>query len=67
MQETWKRAQSFLKAEYLGWGIVLLGIALRLRQYLLNRSLWADEASLAMNLVTRDFNGLTRELRSTPD
>jgi hypothetical protein len=62
MQATWKRVQAFIKADYLWWGIVLLGTALRLRQYLLNRSLWADEASLAVNLVTRDFSGLTRLL-----
>jgi hypothetical protein len=62
MQTTWKRVQAFIKADYLWWGIILLGTALRLRQYLLNRSLWADEASLAVNLVTRNFSGLTRLL-----
>ncbi len=62
MQATWKRVQAFMKTDYLWWGIILLGTALRLRQYLLNRSLWADEASLAVNLVTRNFSGLTRLL-----
>ena len=62
MQATWKRVQSFIKADYLWWGIILLGTALRLRQYLLDRSLWADEASLAVNLVTRSFGGLTQLL-----
>ena len=62
MQKTWKRAGSFFKADYLWWGIVLLGSLLRLRQYLLNRSLWGDEASLAINLVTRNFSGLTQLL-----
>lgn len=39
-----------------------MGIALRLRQYLLNRSFWADEASLAVNLVQRNFRELTQLL-----
>jgi hypothetical protein len=59
MQETWKRVQAVFRSNYLWWGIVLLGIALRLRQYLLNRSFWADEASLAVNLVERNFEELT--------
>jgi len=62
MQDTQKRVRSFIKVDYLWWGIILLGVFLRLRQYLLNRSLWSDEASLAMNLVTRNFNELTQLL-----
>ena len=62
MERTWKRAQSFVKPDYLWWGIILIGIVLRLRQYLLNRSLWGDEASLAMNLITRSFGELTQLL-----
>ena len=62
MQKTWKRVQPYFKSDYLWWGIILIGIVLRLRQYLLNRSLWADEASLAMNLVTRNFGELTQLL-----
>lgn len=42
--------------------LVVLGIVLRLRQYLFNRALWNDEASLALNLVTRSFIGLTQPL-----
>ena len=44
------------------WGVILLGVILRLRQYLFNRSLWADEASLAINLVTRSFGELAQLL-----
>ncbi|MGB7875206.1 MAG: glycosyltransferase family 39 protein [Anaerolineales bacterium] len=62
MGETWKRAQTFIKADYLWWGVILLGVFLRLRQYLLNRSLWTDEASLAVNIVNRSFGELTRLL-----
>ena len=62
MGRMWKRVKSFIKIDYLWWGVILLGIVLRLRQYLLNSSLWADEASLAVNLVTRSFGELTQLL-----
>jgi hypothetical protein len=48
--------------DILWWGIILLGAILRLRQYLSNRSLWADEASLAYNVANRTFLGLTQPL-----
>ncbi len=39
-----------------------LGIAARLAQYLSNRSLWLDEAYLALNILGRDFPDLLRPL-----
>lgn len=39
-----------------------LGVALRLRPYLANRSLWLDESFLALNVMERDFAGLARPL-----
>ena len=60
MDHAWKRLQSFFESNYLWWGVILLGVFLRLRQYLLNRSLWQDEASLAVNIVNRNFGELTR-------
>jgi hypothetical protein len=39
-----------------------LGIAARMAQYLGNRSLWLDEAYLALNILSRDFSGLLRPL-----
>jgi hypothetical protein len=45
-----------------GWCLIIIGIILRLRQYLFNRSLWADEGSLAFNLANRSFVGLTQPL-----
>ena len=42
--------------------IIVLGIALRLRQYLAWRSLWLDEAMLALNIVQRNFGGLLQTL-----
>ncbi len=38
--------------------LVILGIALRLRQYFANRSLWRDEAALALSFVDRQLSGL---------
>jgi hypothetical protein len=43
-------------------GLIFFGMALRLRQYLAWRSLWLDEAMLALNIVGRDFSGLLQPL-----
>ena len=42
--------------------LLLLGAVLRLRQYLMGRSLWADEAMLALNIVDRGFAGMFQPL-----
>ena len=42
--------------------ILILGFLLRLRQYLTGRSLWLDEAMLALNIVNRNFVGLFQPL-----
>jgi len=57
-----RRLKSIIKPDLAWWSLVVTGIILRLRQYLVNRSFWADEASLAYNLVTRTFSGLTQPL-----
>lgn len=44
------------------WGLVALGLVLRLRQYLANRSLWLDEAMLALNIIHKDIGGLFGKL-----
>jgi dolichyl-phosphate-mannose-protein mannosyltransferase len=41
---------------------MLLGVILRLRPYLANRSLWLDESFLALNLVERSFGQLWQPL-----
>jgi len=46
----------------LGLGMLLLGVACRLYVYALSFPIWRDEASLALNFVSRDFHGLLREL-----
>jgi hypothetical protein len=42
--------------------IILFGMALRLGQYIANRSLWSDEAKLALNIISRSFVELTQPL-----
>ena len=46
----------------LSWIIIGFGIAIRLVQYLYNRSLWADEAVLALNIVNRSYLELLQPL-----
>lgn len=46
----------------LGLIMLLIGAACRLHVYLLGFPIWRDEASLALNLVSRDFCGLLHEL-----
>lgn len=42
--------------------LLLTGVIFRLRQYLSGRSLWADEAMLALNIVNRNFAELIKPL-----
>ncbi|MEW6083407.1 MAG: glycosyltransferase family 39 protein [Chloroflexota bacterium] len=42
--------------------LLIFGAVLRLRQYLSGRSLWADEAMLALNIVNRNFAELFKPL-----
>ena len=42
--------------------LLALGLLLRIRQYLTNRSLWVDEAMLALNIVSRSFAELFKPL-----
>lgn len=42
--------------------LVALGLAIRLRQYLSLRSIWNDEALLALNIIDRGFADLLRPL-----
>lgn len=42
--------------------ILMLGLAFRMGQYLANRSIWFDEALLALNILQRSFGGLLQPL-----
>ena len=46
----------------IAWGAVGIGVVLRVVEYLLNRSLWADEADLALNILHRSWAGLLQPL-----
>ena len=51
-----------LPINILSWLIIVFGIIVRLVQYLSNRSLWADEAALALNIVNRSYSELGQPL-----
>lgn len=51
-----------LSEKTISYAVIFLGVALRLRQYLSGRSLWADEAMLALNIVNRNFAQLFQPL-----
>ena len=44
------------------WILLALGVVLRLRAYLFDRSLWVDEAMLALNITARPFGRLLEPL-----
>lgn len=48
--------------DWIGVCLLLAGFLLRLRQVLMGRSLWLDEAMLSINIVNRSFLGLTEWL-----
>jgi hypothetical protein len=54
--------KSYLKENALWLLLIILGSSLRLWQYFFNRSLWKDEASLALNLLARSFVQLSQPL-----
>ncbi len=51
---------------WLVWLLVVFGVGLRLSQYLQNRSLWLDEARIALYISTRSFAGLLEPLEGIP-
>jgi hypothetical protein len=58
----WAGFRSLYASEKLPWVIIGFGAVLRVLQYLYNRSLWNDEAGLALNIVGRSFAGLLQPL-----
>lgn len=56
---------TFLRRPSIEWLVpvlVIVGVALRLRQYGARRSLWNDEAALALNVVGRGYRDLLEPL-----
>jgi 4-amino-4-deoxy-L-arabinose transferase-like glycosyltransferase len=56
------RTRDSISYRFLAWGLVALGIVIRLRMYLADRSFWRDEAALALNVIHRSFAGLFQPL-----
>jgi hypothetical protein len=46
----------------LTWAAILVGLALRFREYVFNRSLWLDEASVTNDIMRNGFHGLLKPL-----
>lgn len=57
-QRFFQKASFLYLYNKLPWIIISFGIILRFAQYIYNRSLWLDEASLALNIVNRPFSEL---------
>jgi hypothetical protein len=55
----WSRGAGVLQ-----WALVVLGVTLRVRQYLFDRSLWLDECLLALNIIRRSPSALLQPLDS---
>lgn len=62
MKKVFSKFKKLQSWDLLWISIIVLGVLLRLRQYFTNRSLWVDEASLALNIVNRTFSELTQPL-----
>jgi hypothetical protein len=56
------RAKNFSDSKRLVWFLLMFGLVLRVAQYLFNRSLWMDEAYLALNILGRSFSELLKPL-----
>ncbi|MGB6295745.1 MAG: glycosyltransferase family 39 protein [Rivularia sp. (in: cyanobacteria)] len=57
-----QKYKNLFSPQKLSWVIICFGIAVRLVQYFYNRSLWADEAVLALNIVNRSYLELLQPL-----
>ena len=57
-----RRLAEVLLGTWIPIALVVVGAGLRIRQYAYRRSLWNDEAALALNIVHRSFGGLLRPL-----
>ena len=55
-------ARAAWKSRLIGWGLLAVGIAVRIRVYLGNRSLERDEAALAYNIIHRGFFAIFKQL-----
>ena len=59
---TWARAFSARRGRLVAWGLVALGVALRVVVWAQARSVYQDEVALLRNFLERDYAGLFRPL-----
>lgn len=62
LSELWSVLTSERSIQILTAAVLLFGGMLRLNRYLFNRSLFVDEANIALNVLGRDFAGLAQPL-----
>ena len=61
-KQTILSAKKFFTTKLLWWSVIFIGIYLRMALFWRPRSLWGDEASLALNIVSKNFSELARLL-----
>lgn len=61
-KQTILSAKNFFTTKLLWWSTIVIGVYLRIALFRRPRSLWADEASLALNIVSKNFSELARLL-----
>ena len=62
-KRVYARLGALVTSRELVWALVAVGVVLRARQYLLNRSLWLDESFLSVDLIDRSFRELFEPLQ----
>lgn len=62
MQQYLKQIPTLLTLNRLLWLAIFVGFFLRFVQYLLNRSLWIDEAFVALNVINKSWIELLKPL-----
>ncbi len=55
-------ARAAVDSRWLPWALIAIGILFRWVQFAANRSLWLDEAALALNIVNRQWHQLIEPL-----
>ena len=58
MADSYSRYEPSPRTERLLWALVVVGVGLRLWQYLADTSMWFDELSIARNITERSFGQL---------
>lgn len=52
-----------VRCKLLCFGLIFVGIILRYYHYIMNRSLWVDEAMVALNIISSSFTDLMKPLQ----